>query len=178
MIRAIVLWELLPSLLVNVHFLKVIDHTYVYLAPSHYPTTSFLICISHPCLLSCINCFSSIWSSGQAERNLGFIGPLLSMAPLVPYPDSDEEDDDVNVIPDLPSSVTLCKRRAHVMKETLDDSFLSRYKIFSRDHGFCSDQYAQEAADNPKLYALLALDADVVAPCLSIQTIDGMPWGS
>lgn len=114
----------------------------------------------------------------QAKCPVGMIGPLQLLHPLVPYPDSDEEEvDNVVIIPSLPSSSTPRKRRHRKLKVPLDDAFLRRSKRLSRDHGFRSVGLALEASNNPSMYAASTMDANVVAPHLPIDTIQAIAIG-
>lgn len=105
------------------------------------------------------------------------IGPALPPAPLVPYSDS-EDDDEIMVIPRLPSSVTPRKRCSRKLKEPLDTSFLRCNKRLqpARD-GFRDEASAKEALEYPQVYEGCANVGASTAPYLDLATVQGIGAG-
>ncbi|KAF8650537.1 hypothetical protein HU200_063911 [Digitaria exilis] len=113
----------------------------------------------------------------QVSSNPKVIGLPRPLTPLVPYSDS-EDDDDVQLIPRLPPSSTPHKRCSLKLKEPLDDSFLTRSKRRQPVHdGFRDDASAKEALDYPKIYEARTQDGVPPAPSLGLDVIQGIRVG-
>lgn len=114
----------------------------------------------------------------QTERSAGFIGPLLSPTPLVPYSDSDEEDVQVLQTPPTPTS-SMRKRRRRMLREPLDVAFLRCSARLNQEEGYINEASAVAALANPSIYLghTSAPAAAEVPPYLSIDNIQGMDSG-
>ncbi|CAO2165701.1 unnamed protein product [Urochloa humidicola] len=91
---------------------------------------------------------------------------------LVPYSDSDDEDD-VMEIQECPS--TTRKRRRRKMREPLERKFVRRSVRLNPDVGGFKDASSQQqAADNPLIYSSSVAVPSKVAPYLSMANIQGI----
>ncbi|CAL4970509.1 unnamed protein product [Urochloa decumbens] len=106
------------------------------------------------------------------------LGPVLppTGTPLVPYSDSEDEDDVVEVVG--AQSTTPKRRRARHPREQLEDVFCRRSKRLNPNlGGFRTAASVAEVADNPSVYMVGPSTAEVAAPHLSIQNIQGLATG-
>ncbi|RLN05635.1 hypothetical protein C2845_PM13G12970 [Panicum miliaceum] len=102
-----------------------------------------------------------------------FIGPALPPAglPLVPYSDS-EDDEDVMEIEALPASAYSNKRHARKLMEPLEQPFVRRSRRLNPElDGFRTEASRGLAADIPPVYSISVANASSVAPHLSINNI-------
>ncbi|CAO2189797.1 unnamed protein product [Urochloa humidicola] len=102
-------------------------------------------------------------------------GPALPPGGLVPYSDSENEDD-VHEI-DGPLNVTPSKRRARRPREPLEGKFCRRSKRLNPDvGGFCSAAAQEAANDNPSIYVVSPVTGEP-APHLTVANIQGLAQG-
>nr|CAB3486588.1 unnamed protein product [Digitaria exilis] len=95
-----------------------------------------------------------------------------SAGPLVPYSDT-EDDDEVQEIPKPPSSSARMRRRK-MMKEPLDVAFLRRSSRLNQDQGFLNNAHAEAAVGNPGVYTAQVEGSSVTAPYLDVGTMQGI----
>ncbi|CAN6174190.1 unnamed protein product [Urochloa humidicola] len=103
-------------------------------------------------------------------------GPQLPPVrlPLVPYSDS-EEDDEVEEIEPSAFKAKSRKRRACKVREQLGKPFVRRSKRLNPDHdGFHSEEGKAAASTFPNIYSSSAVNTAHVAPHLSIDNIQGI----
>ncbi|CAN6248991.1 unnamed protein product [Urochloa humidicola] len=104
-------------------------------------------------------------------------GPVRPPVKLVPYSDSEgeeDEDDDVQEILN-PQLKTPRKRRARKLKEPLEAPFVRRSRRLNPEcGGFRNQASAQAAADNPSVYMPVPLPSDAPATHLSVDIIQGI----
>ncbi|CAN6334420.1 unnamed protein product [Urochloa humidicola] len=104
-------------------------------------------------------------------------GPIRPPVKLVPYSDSEgEEDEDVDVREILnPQLKTPRKRRARKLKEPMEAPFVRRSRRLNPEcGGFRNQASAQAAADNPSVYMPIPLPSDAPATHLSVDIIQGI----
>ncbi|CAL5091738.1 unnamed protein product [Urochloa decumbens] len=103
------------------------------------------------------------------------IGPSLPPGGLVPYPDSDDDEEVKEVEGPISSSR---KRRRRRLREPLESSFVRRSLRLNPDVGGFRDAESQaEATAYPNVYSAAPVDATVVAPHLSMENIKGIATG-
>ncbi|CAN6223982.1 unnamed protein product [Urochloa humidicola] len=92
--------------------------------------------------------------------------------PLVPYPDSDDDDEVLEVEGPVPPSK---KRRRHKLREPLEKDFVRRSRRLNPEvGGFRDAESQQQAMANPSVYNAAPVDASVVATHLSVSNIQGI----
>jgi hypothetical protein len=97
---------------------------------------------------------------------------------LVPYSDSDSDDDEVVVIEGPITSATPKKRRARKLKEPIYSKFPRRsFRLNQGKAEFRTKDDALTAAAFPSFYSAETQDAFVVALYLPIDSIQGMATG-
>ncbi|CAO2196617.1 unnamed protein product [Urochloa humidicola] len=112
----------------------------------------------------------------QMEKGKVVFGPAKPLVPYLPEDADSDDDSDLREIEGPIASATPKRRRAHKMKEPLEDDFRRRSKRLNPDiQGFRTKASQEAAQDYPNIYtASPAEPSSAVAPHLTPGVVQGI----